>query len=116
MISKKGLSLRYILPLVVHADTVFRKFIFQVENLIPMKIDPHVAMSETGFIFHASTGDSFSVNTVGRKILSLIVEGKSRSAILASLKAAYEAAPEQIEEDLDDYLHYLRSLKILIDG
>lgn len=78
-----------------------------------MKIDPHIAISETGFLFHAATGDSFSVNPVGRNILHYIKEGKDRNAILARMKEDFEADPERIEEDLDDFLHYLRQLKIL---
>lgn len=81
-----------------------------------MKMNPHVAISETGFLFHASTGDSFTVNPIGQKIIQWIREGLDRRAILAALKEQYEADPERIEEDLEDFLRYLHQLKILSDG
>ncbi len=81
-----------------------------------MKMNPHVAISETGFLFHASTGDSFSVNPIGQQIIQWIREGRDRQAILAAMKEEYDADPERIEEDVEDFLRYLHQLKILSDG
>lgn len=80
-----------------------------------MKIDPHLALSDTGFLFHASTGDSFSVNPVGLKIIKLIKEGQDQASILTSLEEQFEVDTERAEEDLADFLQYLRQLKIVLD-
>ncbi len=80
-----------------------------------MKIDPHLALSETGFLFHASTGDSFSVNPVGLRIIQLIKAGQSQAAILDALETQFEVDADRLEEDLTDFLQYLRQLKILLD-
>lgn len=81
-----------------------------------MKIDPHIALSETGFLFHASTGDSYSVNTVGQNILQWIKTGKTRGEMLHQLLETYDVDPDRAEEDLDDFLQFLQQQKILIDA
>lgn len=80
-----------------------------------MKVDPNIALSDTGFLFHASTGDSFSVNPTGLRILQLVKSSKTVEEMVAVLAEEYKVEPEQAEEDLFDYLQYLRQLKILID-
>ncbi len=80
-----------------------------------MKVDPHIALSESGFLFHASTGDSYSVNEVGQRIIQLIREKKNIEAIKAELLEEFEAEAEQVEEDIVDYLQFLKQLKIVID-
>jgi PqqD family protein of HPr-rel-A system len=80
-----------------------------------MKVDPNIALSDTGFLFHASTGDSFSVNPTGLRILQLVKSNKTVEEMVTALAEEYRVEPEQAEEDLFDYLQYLRQLKILID-
>lgn len=80
-----------------------------------MKIDPHIALSETGFLFHASTGDSYTVNTVGQRIIQWIKAGKDRESMLRQLLEDFEVDPDRAEEDLDDFLQFLKQQKILID-
>ena len=81
-----------------------------------MRIDPNLALSESGFLFHASTGDSYSVNPTGLHIIQLIRQGKRQSEILRSLTEEYQVGEERAEEDLHDFLQYLRQLKLLING
>lgn len=80
-----------------------------------MKVDPNIALSDTGFLFHASTGDSFSVNPTGLRIIQLVKSNKTVEEMVAALADEYKVSPDQAEEDLFDYLQYLRQLKILID-
>ena len=47
-----------------------------------MKLKKNIATSESGFVFNPSTGDSFSLNTIGAEILkghpnSLAASGRS---------------------------------------
>lgn len=81
-----------------------------------MRIDPNLAVSETGFLFHASTGDSYNVNPTGLHIIQLIRKGKRTSEILKTLIEEYEVDEERAEEDLHDFLQFLRQLKLLTDG
>lgn len=80
-----------------------------------MKVDPNIALSETGFLFHATTGDSYSVNPTGLYILKLIQTQKSEAEIIDELANTYRVYRDQAEEDLSDFLQYLRQLKIVSD-
>jgi PqqD family protein of HPr-rel-A system len=79
-----------------------------------MKVDPNIALSETGFLFHAAMGDSYSVNPTGLRILQLLREGKNVQEIVAALTAEFDVSAEQAEEDVQDFLPYLQQLKILV--
>ena len=81
-----------------------------------MRLDPNIALSESGFLFHASMGDSYSINPVGLRILHLIREGKTVEELARILAEEYEVPGEEVEEDLQDFLPYLKQLKILIDA
>jgi len=78
-----------------------------------MKLKHNVAVSESGFVFHAGTGDSFSVNPVGMKILELIKQGTDQPAIVATITEAYDISQKQLEEDLYDFFSQLKNLKML---
>jgi len=39
-----------------------------------MKIRPNIAISENGFIFNPDTGESFTVNPIGREIIRISKE------------------------------------------
>ena len=38
----------------------------------------NIAVSESGFVFNPTSGDSFSLNTVGTEILKLMKDGRVR--------------------------------------
>lgn len=80
-----------------------------------MKVDPNIALSETGFLFHATIGDSYSVNPVGMRILQLIRQKKTVEELVKMLTQEFKVTAQQAEEDLQDYLQYLKQLKILVD-
>ena len=46
-----------------------------------MKIHSNLAVSDSGFIFNPSNGDSFSTNLVGAELIRLLKEGKSLTEI-----------------------------------
>ena len=42
-----------------------------------MLIKSNIALSDNGFVFNPSTGDSFTLNNTGKEVLILIKEGKN---------------------------------------
>jgi len=70
-------------------------------------------MSESGFIFDPTTGDSYSVNQTGSIIIEYLKEGLSEDQIIDNLKEAFDSDTEQMRNDLDDFLHYLKQLKMI---
>ena len=73
-----------------------------------MKLNKNLAVSESGFIFNPSTGDSFSVNTIGAEILELLKSDKNAEEITNSLLLKYETEKPVLEKDVDDFLMQLR--------
>jgi len=41
-----------------------------------MNIKKNIALSDSGFIFNPSTGESFSMNPIGLEIITMLKEGK----------------------------------------
>lgn len=72
-----------------------------------MKLKKNIATSEAGMIFNPGTGDSFSVNSIGGEILSLLKENKSRQEIIDAVSLKYITEKNQLEKDLDDFLSQL---------
>ncbi len=80
-----------------------------------MKLKKNIALSESGFIFNPATGDSYSTNPIGLRILELMKSGNSSEAIISQLEQEYAIEKRQLEQDLDDYLALLRQLYLTED-
>jgi hypothetical protein len=78
-----------------------------------MKLKKNIATSEAGLIFNPGTGDSFSVNSIGSEILSLLKENKNRQEIIDAVSIKYVAEKNQLEKDLDDFLSQLDEYNLL---
>jgi hypothetical protein len=78
-----------------------------------MKLKKNIATSEAGLIFNPGTGDSFSVNSIGSEILSLLKENKNRQEIIDAVSIKYVTEKNQLEKDLDDFLSQLDEYNLL---
>ncbi|HNX42874.1 MAG TPA: PqqD family protein [Bacteroidales bacterium] len=77
------------------------------------KIQKNIAISDSGFLFNPTTGESFSVNPIGLDIINLMREGRSESEICTTLLESYETESVMIERDLHDFIHMLRQHQLL---
>ncbi len=77
-----------------------------------MQIKNNIAVSENGFIFNPSTGDSYSVNLVGQEIIRLMRDELSEEKIAEYLLEHYQADKPTIEKDLDEFQSMLKSYRI----
>ncbi len=78
-----------------------------------MKIRKNIAISDEGLVFNPVTGESFSVNPIGIRIISLMKEGKSRTEIKKALHEEYDIDEKTLEKDLDDFTGMLNQYQIL---
>jgi hypothetical protein len=78
-----------------------------------MKIKKNVAISESGFIFDASRGYSYSTNGPGGEIIGWLKEGKSQEEILNALLDAYQTDKPTAEKDLDDFINVLQQFNLI---
>jgi hypothetical protein len=78
-----------------------------------MKVNRNLAISENGFVFNPSTGDSFSVNELGAIIINEIKSGKSKSEIIETISLEFDAEKSTIEKDFNEYLNVLSNHQLV---
>ena len=78
-----------------------------------MTLKKNIATSEEGFVFNPGTGDSFSTNTIGGDIITLLKENKLATEISEIICAKYDVDKVQFEKDLDDFESQLKDYAII---
>ena len=78
-----------------------------------MKLKKNIATSESGFVFNPSSGDSFSLNTIGAEILLQMKESKSSEEIKKDILNRYDVDKSLLERDWDDFMSQLKDNNLL---
>ena len=78
-----------------------------------MNINKNIAISENGFVFNPSTGDSFSLNPIGTDIIKLLKEEKLVSEIVTELCKKYEVEKYALENDINDFVFILEQYQLI---
>jgi hypothetical protein len=73
-----------------------------------MRIKKNIALSDSGFMFNPSTGESFSVNPIGVEILTMLREGKTNEQIKATIIDQYQIDAATFERDFDDFTNMMK--------
>lgn len=77
-----------------------------------MKIKRNIALSDSGFVFNPSTGDSFSVNPIGLELIRLMKEEKSDEEIRKYILKSYDTDEVAFEKDFYDFKRMLEQIKL----
>ncbi len=77
-----------------------------------MQIKRNIALSDSGFIFDPSTGDSFSTNPIGLEIIKMLKEGKANEEVKALIVKQYMTDEATFERDLYDFVNMISKLKL----
>jgi hypothetical protein len=77
-----------------------------------MKIKRNIALSDSGFVFDPSTGDSFSTNPIGLEIIKALKEGKTAEEIKAHVVKNYMTDEAAFEKDYYDFTNMLSKLNL----
>lgn len=77
-----------------------------------MKIKRNIAISDSGFVFDPSSGDSFSTNPIGLEIIKMLKENKSAEEIKATILKDYMIDETSFEKDYYDFINMLGKLKL----
>ncbi|MCK4750825.1 MAG: PqqD family protein [Bacteroidales bacterium] len=78
-----------------------------------MRIKKNIAISDTGFVFNPTTGDSYSINQVGQEILGYLSEAKSKDEITSLMTSEYEIEGPSFEKYYFDFISMLRQFELL---
>ena len=81
-----------------------------------MNIKKDVAVSDSGFVFNPSTGESYSVNPLGMEIIRLLKEDKSGNEITAYILDHYHADAATADKDLNDFKEMLNLYSLVEDN
>lgn len=80
-----------------------------------MAINKNIAISETGFLFNPSTGDSFSTNPIGQKVILWLQSGLGQEEIVAKMQEEYTVDEDTVDKDIQDFISLLKSHHIWKD-
>ncbi|MFA5300558.1 MAG: PqqD family protein [Lutibacter sp.] len=72
-----------------------------------------LAISDNGFIFKPSTGESFTTNEMGLFIIKLLKENKSGEQIIQAITEDFEVDNVTAGRDLYEYLDFLKRENML---
>lgn len=78
-----------------------------------MNLKKNITISENGFLFDGTTGDSYSVNATATEMMQLIKEGKSEEEISAEIVRKFEVEPYMVERHYFEFTNLLRHLNLL---
>jgi PqqD family protein of HPr-rel-A system len=78
-----------------------------------MRLKKNIAVSDSGFVFNPTTGDSYSLNQVGKEILQYLGEGRSMEDITSEMTASYDIDAPSFEKYFFDFISMLRQFELL---
>jgi hypothetical protein len=81
-----------------------------------MKIKKNLAISDTGFVFDPSTGDSYTLNPVGLELIQLIKSGQDLPAITTHITGKYDVDAIAFERYYLDFIATLRQMHLIDDN
>ena len=84
-----------------------------MESTKTFVVPDSLAMSDSGFLFLASTGETFTLNGIGKEVFAQLKAGVSIASIKEKLLAEYDVDATTVERDIDDFLSQLKQFKLL---
>ncbi|RPI17479.1 MAG: PqqD family protein [Ignavibacteriae bacterium] len=78
-----------------------------------MKINKKIAISESGFVFNPTTGDSYSLNPIAAEILDMLKKDLSEDEITDALLEKYDVTASVLHRSIDEFIDTLKEMKIL---
>lgn len=78
-----------------------------------VRLKKNIAISDSGFVFNPTTGDSFSLNSIGLDILQFLKDEKGEDEIKSTLQAWYDIDRDTVDKDYYDFVKMLGQHKLL---
>ena len=78
-----------------------------------MKIKKNIAVSDSGFVFNPTTGESFSVNPIGMEIIGMLKNETPTQEISNYILENFETDAPTIDKDLYDFITMLKQYDLI---
>lgn len=78
-----------------------------------MKLKKNIAVSESGFLFDSTSGESYSLNKTGQLIVNMISEGKTEDEIKEIILKKYDVESDALQRYFDDFIRMLKQMNLL---
>lgn len=78
-----------------------------------MNLKKNITISENGFLFDGTTGDSYSVNRTATEMMKQLEEGKSEEEICEYITRLFEVEPYIVERHYFEFTNLLRHLHLV---
>lgn len=78
-----------------------------------MQVRKNIAISDEGFLFNPTTGDSFSTNEIGAEIVLLMKKHILLSDVVDTISNKYDVDKSLFERDLEEFMLQLKDYSIL---
>ena len=78
-----------------------------------MKIKKNIAVSESGFIFDPTSGESYSLNPVGTEIVNLLKNDRSYEEIKEVILQKYDVDDISFEKYYFDFINMLKQFNLI---
>ena len=78
-----------------------------------MRLKKNIALSESGFVFDPSTGDSYSLNEQAREIIHLLKDGLDLESISAHMTEMYDIDKVSFEKYYFDFVGMLKQFRLI---
>ncbi len=78
-----------------------------------MRLKKNIAVSESGFVFDPTSGDSFSLNNIGLEIVGMLRQGKADSDIIPGLLDKYDIDKGSLDKYYYDFIAMLQYYRLI---
>ncbi len=78
-----------------------------------MHIKKNIAVSESGFLFDPTSGESYSINREGQEIMAMLKDGKDLEQISSAMCEQYQVDPASFEKYFYDFIGMLRQFQLI---
>ena len=80
-----------------------------------MNLKRNIAVSESGFVFDPTAGESYSLNEQGIEIINLLKLNKTSEEIALYMTEKYDVGTDDFEKYYFDFVGMLKQFKLIDD-
>ncbi|MGC9470448.1 MAG: HPr-rel-A system PqqD family peptide chaperone [Bacteroidales bacterium] len=81
-----------------------------------MSLRKNIAVSDSGFVFDPTSGESYSLNPIGTEIVRRLQQDRSHEEIIRDLVEKYDVDDATLERYYFDFIGMLKQYNLLENG